>query len=320
MTIRFKLTTTVIAVILVANLLFSFITLQYLNYVWMREVQTRVRRNLNAARVAYGNHLEVMAALLQGTAGDRTLAPALKRNDQAELEAMLRDLTGPRGIDFVVLLDPAGKVICRSGGKQAGDDLSADPLVVRALGQRKPVSGTVVFSHQRLLVEGPELARRASVQVIPTETARPTSDTIRTDGMVAAVAVPVLNSQGQVQAVLYGGDLLSQHFGIVDAIKQQVFRDEVYQGKQIGAVTIFLGDLRISTTFKTEDGARAVGTRLSAPVCEEVLDRGGVWSAPAFVVSDWYFTANEPIEDPAGRTIGVLGWACCRPRSPISAT
>ena len=87
MTIRFKLTTTVIAVILVANLLFSFITLKYLNHVWMREVQTRVRRNLNAARAAYGNHLDVMAALLRGTARDRTLAPALKR-DRAELEAM----------------------------------------------------------------------------------------------------------------------------------------------------------------------------------------------------------------------------------------
>ena len=42
-------------------------------------------------------------------------------------------------------------------------------------------------------------------------------------------------------------------------------------------------------------------------MCEEVLDRGGVWSAPAFVVNDWYLTAYEPIEDPAGRIIGVLG-------------
>ena len=106
------------------------------------------------------------------------------------------------------------------------------------------MSGTVVLSRQRLLTEGAELAQRASIRVIPTETARPTSDTVRTDGMVAAVAVPVLNARGQVQAVLYGGDLLSQHYGIVDAIKQQVFRDEVYEGKQIGAVTIFLGDLR----------------------------------------------------------------------------
>ena len=220
---------------------------------------------------------------------------------------MLHDLTGPSGLDFVVLLDPAGRVICRSGGKQAGDDLSADPLVAGALDERKTVSGTVVLSRQRLLTEGPELAQRASIRVIPTENARPTSDTVRSDGMVAAVAVPVLNAQGQVQAVLYGGDLLNQHFEIVDAIKQQVFRDEVYQGKQIGAVTIFLGDLRISTTFQTEDGARGVGTQLSAPVCEEVLDRGGVWSAPAFVINDWYLVANEPIRDPAGRTIGVLG-------------
>ena len=75
MTIRFKLTATVIAVILVANLLFSFITLQYLNHVWMQEVQTRVRRNLNAARAAYDNHLEVMAALLRGTARDRLWPP-----------------------------------------------------------------------------------------------------------------------------------------------------------------------------------------------------------------------------------------------------
>ena len=63
MTVRFKLTTTVIAVILLANMLFSFITLQYLNHEWMGEVQTRVRRNLNAARAAYRNHLDVMAAL-----------------------------------------------------------------------------------------------------------------------------------------------------------------------------------------------------------------------------------------------------------------
>ena len=55
MSIRFKLTTAVIAVILVANSLLSFITLQYLGHVWLGEVQTRVRRNLNSARAAYAS-------------------------------------------------------------------------------------------------------------------------------------------------------------------------------------------------------------------------------------------------------------------------
>ena len=85
-----------------------------------------------------------------------------------------------------------------------------------------------------------------------------------------------------------------------------MFPHEVYQGKEIGTVTIFLGDLRISTNVKMDDGSRAVGTQLSASVCDAVLDRGETWAAPAFVVNDWYITAYEPIRDPAGRIIGVL--------------
>jgi two-component system NtrC family sensor kinase len=37
-----------------------------------------------------------------------------------------------------------------------------------------------------------------------------------------------------------------------------------------------------------------------------VLEQGKVWSAPAFVVNDWYITSYEPIRDPGGRIIGVL--------------
>ena len=52
MSVRLKLTTIAIAIILLANSLASIITLDYLNRVWMEEVQKRVRRNLNAARGA----------------------------------------------------------------------------------------------------------------------------------------------------------------------------------------------------------------------------------------------------------------------------
>ena len=54
------------------------------------------------------------------------------------------------------------------------------------------------------------------------------------------------------------------------------------------------------------DGSRAVGTRLSAAVGDEVLVRGHTWTAPALVIGDWYLTASEPIRDPTGQIIGVL--------------
>jgi two-component system, NtrC family, sensor kinase len=306
MTIRFKLTTTMIAVILVANSVLSLFTFQYLSHVWLHEVQTRVQRNLNAARGAYNNHLQVTAALLQGIGRDRSLVSAVQRNEQGELQSFLHDVAGPGGVDFAILLDRAGKVTCRSGSRQTADDLSADPLVAEVLRSQQPAIGTVLLSRDRLLAEGPELAGRAAIEVIPTEAARPARDTVRTEGLVAAAVMPILNNTGQVQAMLYGGNLLNRRYEIVDAIKQQVFRDEVYHDRQIGTVTIFLGDLRISTNVKNEDGSRAVGTQLSAPVCEQVLDRGGTWSAPAFVVNDWYITAYEPVKDPAGRVIGAL--------------
>jgi two-component system NtrC family sensor kinase len=76
--------------------------------------------------------------------------------------------------------------------------------------------------------------------------------------------------------------------------------------KTIGTVTVFQGDLRIATNVLAADGSRAIGTRLSEAVYDEVLQRGGTWAAPAFVVNDWYITAYEPIRDPQQRIIGAL--------------
>jgi len=306
MSIRFKMTTIAVAVILLANSLLSFIALRYLGSVWLQEVQTRVQRNLNSARSSYENRVELIAAFLQGTAHDPALAEVIRRDELGEVECALYDIQQAGGMDFVTLLEPTGAVIRRARGERHGDALTDDVLVRRAIGERRTVSGTVIFSRDRLLAEGSDLAERARFELVPTPAARPTPDTIRYDGMVVAAIVPVLDARGQLQALLYGGNLLNRRYEIVDAIKKEVFPQEVYRGKDIGTVTIFQGDLRISTNVTMDDGSRAVGTRLSESVCEAVLDRGGTWAAPAFVVNDWYITAYEPIRAPDGRVIGVL--------------
>ena len=124
--------------------------------------------------------------------------------------------------------------------------------------------------------------------------------------MAVAAAVPIVIPRGELLGVLYGSDLLNRRYEIVDAIKHEVFAHQAYEGKEIGTVTIFQGDLRISTNVKREDGQRAVGTRLSAAVYDRVLEQGGTWADRAFVVNDWYITAYEPIRDPTGAIIGAL--------------
>ncbi|MGO8689233.1 MAG: ATP-binding protein [Thermoguttaceae bacterium] len=307
MTIRFKLTMTAIAVILLANSLLLLVALKYVGQIWMQEVQAQVGLDLNSARAAYQGHIEVTDAFLRAMALGRTLASTIVHDDRAVLQSLLDRAHRTGGMDFLAVLDPAGKVLCRARNpQQRGDDLSRNPIIARVLATKEPLSGTIIFSAKELAVEGRDLAARARFELVDTPAARPTADTIRGDGMVTAAAVPVVDARGRLLAVLYAGHLLSRRYEIVDAIQRRVFLRTIYEGQDIGAVTIFQGDLRISTSLTLKDGSRAVGTRLSAAVCDEVLDRGRTWIAPALVINEWYLTASEPIRDPSGRVIGVL--------------
>jgi hypothetical protein len=73
--------------------------------------------------------------------------------------------------------------------------------------------------------------------------------------------------------------LFNNDFTLVDQIKDVA---------QIDTVTIFLGDLRVSTNVKTETGQRAVGTRLSKEVADVVLREGREYVGTAFVVTQNY--------------------------------
>ena len=307
MTIRFKLTMIVIAVILVANSVLSLVTVNSAADFWLNEVQTRVRLNLNSARAAYQSHNDAIATFLKAVSLDDRIATAAARNDSAELEALLQEAYRAGHMDFLALLDRRGRVLYRARNpQQKDDDLSANLLIAKTFQERAPVKGTIILTREELEKEGPDLAARARFVLRRTPAAHPTTEKFRTEGMVMAAAVPILDARKQVRAVLYAGDLLNRSYEIVDAIKQEVFPEQTFKGRDIGTVTIFQGDLRISTNVTLEDRTPAVGTRLSALVYDEVFFGDGTWAAPAFVVNDWYITAYEPIRDPAKRIIGVL--------------
>ena len=92
MSIRFKLTTTIVAVLLIANSLLSFLVLEYLSRVWLGEVQTRVQQNVAAARTAYDGQAEQIAAALEGMTFIHEFATAVEREDTAQIEAALGEL------------------------------------------------------------------------------------------------------------------------------------------------------------------------------------------------------------------------------------
>jgi two-component system NtrC family sensor kinase len=210
------------------------------------------------------------------------------------------------GLDFLTLVDRNGLVVLRFHNPPvSGDSVLYDPFIQIALA-KKEISATQVLSGDELSKEGKSLAQRAIIQSIPVPKEKPTRKIEETSGMVLKSAHPVLDFNGAVLGVLTGGVLLNRNYEIVDSIKNIVFKDAKYKGKEIGTATIFLGDLRISTNVMDKEGSRAIGTRAMKEVQDLVLGKGVPWIHRAFVVDDWYITAYEPIRDVQDKIVGML--------------
>jgi two-component system NtrC family sensor kinase len=152
----------------------------------------------------------------------------------------------------------------------------------------------------------PAIVEATKILVKPTPMALPTDKKELDAVMVKEYAMPVLDSQGSIEKVYYGGRIINRDYELVDKIQLMVFGSEQYLSKPVGTVTIFQDDTRISTNVLDESGQRAIGTRVSAEVYEKVVGSGGVWDDRAFVVNAWYKTAYEPIKNIHGRIIGIL--------------
>jgi two-component system NtrC family sensor kinase len=270
------------------------------------EAQERVKEDLNTARWVYTSKIRDIDRIIRWMSIRHVLKNALKQKNITPIRDELSAFMKEEGLDFLTLVDRKGMVIFRFHNPYlSGDSLIEDPFIKLAL-EKKTISGTQVLSGAELLKEGKALVRRATLQLIPTPKAKPTKKIEETSGMVLKAADPVIDFNGEVLGVLTGGVLLNRNYEIVDRIKNIVFKDAKYKGKEIGTATIFLGDLRISTNVMDKGGNRAIGTRVSAEVYEHVLEKGMPWIQRAFVVDDWYITAYEPIRDIQNKIVGIL--------------
>ncbi len=74
-----------------------------------------------------------------------------------------------------------------------------------------------------------------------------------------------------------------------------------------GTATVFMRDVRVATTIRQPGGSRAVGTRLSpGPVHDAVFREHRSYRGEAEILGESYFTAYDPILDPAGEVVGIL--------------
>ena len=273
-----------------SNILFSFIIVilalgasiailgfYVINNDIIKRAQNQVKNDLNVAHLVYNNELDIM---------QRSFSVIRSLSDPDERRGRL-------GLDYFYVLDKA-------------DAAKAGSEIVKEAFRGKSTGGTRLIPKDELLEMRRGLFERIKIEIKPTPKAKPSDKKEIDDALVIEYAKPILDADGKISNVIYGGKILNRNFSLVDKIKDYVYGDKIYDSKPIGTVTIFLDDTRVTTNVMDKGNQRAIGTRVSQIVYDNVVGKGMPWLDRAFVVTDWYLTAYEPIRNINGKIIGIL--------------
>lgn len=270
-----------------------------------RLLVTKVRSDL---AVANGYFERVQAEVGSGTqaaADAHKLVRLLEAQTLDGVPALLGEARRRHGLEFLNLLAPDGTLLASElGTVESGHRMPI--LVADTSGSQASVA---VLEPEQFRPIAPALMDRLAVPLLPTLNAAPTERQVEQRAMVMIARAPVHDAAGRLRGHLQGGVLLNRNLGFIDHINEIVYPEGSLPPLSKGTATLFLDDVRISTNvrlFESSRGERAIGTRVSQQVREQVLGQGGTWLARAFVVNDWYVSAYQPLLDKDGRRIGML--------------
>jgi len=305
-TFRKKLILSFLAVIGITGFFATFVGIKLIDKSIVPRIQDKVRVDLNSAREIFQGRIDDLQDVIRLTSTRFFLKEGVLNRERLSVE--LQKIRQKESLDILNLTDSEGTVSLRTANPKAERDSQAyNELIKRVLTEKNVIASIEILSEEELIREGKYLAERAYTKVIATPESNSTHKEVETSGMFIMAAAPILSDEGRILRVLYGGRLLNHNNTIVDKIRDMIYEDEKYNGKDVGVVTIFQNDVRISTNVKTENGQRAIGTLVSEDVYKNVLLEGKSLSKIEFALHDWYITAYEPIKNISGKTIGILG-------------
>lgn len=278
-----------IALSVVLALILSLAQIHWVNTLVIDGVSARMRTNIRSGWVSLASRERALDIVATFVARD----PALRRaaEDPERQQTLLDHALADWHLDYLGVVDQTGVVVARAGGTPSGK--LGIPWLESSIRAGTPLAGFVRLDSPELEAQGIRLADRC-----------PGASTDA--GMLIVVARPVYGAEGRATGAVVAGILLNCAFSLVDEIQEQIFEEEILMGRRVGTATIFMGPTRIATTVLTDEGKRAIGTRVSEEVESQTLLRGEPWTGRAWVVNDWYITRYEPIRDPEGTVIGML--------------
>ncbi len=274
----------------------------------------RLARDMDLAEAFYRLKLDEITAVGQRMIRDPRVIEAMLAALQRQAEAIQiidqeisRKITVPTmgGTHLIAVLDSEGNIVVGRVLSPEGElspvisqgNWGPLPIVEEVLSSGEEQVATEIIPAELLAQVG--LAEQARIPLIDTPLAAPEPFDPRegTASLALTGVHPLRSTDGQVIGGVVVVYPFNNDFTLVDRIKEAA---------AIDTVTIFFGDLRVSTNVMTEEGQRAVGTRVSQAVREVVLEQGRDYVGRAYVVNEWFITRYKPLRDHRGQVVGSL--------------
>ena len=333
--IRSKLLAMVLVPLVVVLPLLGLTLLFWLNTAFDQLLTTKIRSDLAVALGYFERVLGEVGASTGAVADSHALHLTLASGDPHDLSALMQRFRQREGLDFINLRAPDGTLLATDqgvtapqtapaalAGNAAAPTVATSPAsAAAAAGPQAPpfrasrrtdgradASIEVLMPHA-LATLAPELRARVVVPLVATRNAAPSERTQEDRAMVVLASAPVRSSDGVLLGHIQAGVLLNRNLPFIDHINSIVYPQGSLPFGSRGTATLFLDDVRISTNvrlFGDDPANRAIGTRVSQTVHDEVLLRGNTWLDRAFVVSDWYVSGYLPLLDGQGQRVGML--------------
>ena len=273
-----------------------------------------VARDMNLAKAFYQLKLEEVSAISHRLALDpwviQNLAAAAQK-DTGALRIIDQQIVNKitvlalGGTHLIAILNArgdlvVGRVLDKEGVLRpilSTGNWGELPIVRDVLQKGIPEAATEVIPVEYLSQVG--LDRQASIPLVPTPLAalEPFDPREGSAGLALTGVYPLQDPDQKVRGVALSVYLFNNDFTLVDRIKEVA---------GIDTVTIFFGDLRVATNVMSEQGKRAVGTRISEAVHRVVLSAGKDYGGRAYVVNEWFITRYAPLRDSRGTVVGSL--------------
>ena len=306
-TLKSQLIKRFVAVIFLTSLISSVVGIFLIDRWTVGQAQDRVSNSLNSAREILNHRLENIKTSIYFSSFRTSIQEGLSKKDRMALKEILGGIRKEGQIDLLTITDDKGKVVLRGRNPLVfGDDASNNEIVKEVLTTQKTVSSVEILPYESIQKEGEDLAQQSIIKSVETPEIKSRKGPEQGSAMVLISASPILDGAGKFLGVLYGGEVLNRNYSLVDRVKDILYQNERHGGKEIGVVTLFLKDLRISTNIQGGNGLRAIGTRVSDEVYDKVLIKGEKSAGQALVVHDWYVTAYEPVRNRKNENIGIL--------------